>query len=120
MIQKRTRLQIADNTGAKIAQCIGIIGGTKHRYSKICDIINISIKSAEPRAMVKKGEVHKAVIVRQKNAFRRKDGSYLRFDDNAVVILNGFEPKGTRLFGPIPYELRQRFPKIISLAQDII
>lgn len=120
MIQKRTQLKIADNTGAKLGQCIGILGGTKHRYAKIGDIITVSIKQAEPRAMVKKGEVHKAVVVRQKNNFRRQDGSYLRFDDNAIVILDGFEPKASRLFGPIPYELRRRFPKIISLAEDII
>ncbi|MFH1392219.1 MAG: 50S ribosomal protein L14 [bacterium] len=120
MIQKRTKLAVADNSGAKIAECIGILGGTKHRYAKIGDIINVAIKSAEPRATVKKGEVQKAVVVRQKNNFHRQDSSYIRFDDNAVVILDGFEPKGSRLFGPMPYELRQRFPKIISLAQDII
>lgn len=120
MIQKRTKLIIADNTGAKMAQCIGILGGTKNRYARIGDIITVAIKSAEPRAIVKKGEVHKAVVIRQKKNFRRKDGSYLRFDDNAAIILDGFEPKGSRLFGPMPYELRQEFPKIISLAQDII
>lgn len=120
MIQTRTMLKLADNAGAKLAQCIKVLGGSKRRYAQINDIIVVSIKSAEPRTMVKKGEVHKAVVVRQKKALRRKDGSYIRFDDNAIVLLDNYEPKGSRLFGPIPYELKQRFPKIISLASEIL
>lgn len=120
MIQTRTMLKLADNAGAKLAQCIKVLGGSKRRYAQIGDLIVVSIKSAEPRTIVKKGEVHKAVVVRQKKALRRKDGSYIRFDDNAIVLLDNYEPKGSRLFGPIPYELKQRFPKIISLASEIL
>lgn len=121
MIQHRTMLSVADNSGAKLVQCIKVLGGTRRRYAGIGDIIVVTIKFAEPRKAVKKGEVQKAVIVRQKNAYRRKDGSYIRFDDNAVVILEGEEPKGGRIFGPIPREIKDRgFIKIASLAEEIV
>lgn len=120
MVQTETKLQVADNSGAKIVQCIKVLGGSRRRYAGIGDIIVVAIKEAGPRTQVKKKEVHKAVVARQKNALRRKDGSYIRFDDNSVILLDGFEPKATRLFGPIPYELRERFPKIISMANEIL
>lgn len=120
MIQTETKLQSADNSGAKIVQCIKVLGGSRRRYAGIGDIIVVAVQEASPRAQVKKKEVHKAVVVRQKKALRRKDGSYIRFDDNSVVLIEGFEPKATRLFGPMPYELRQKFPKIISMASEIL
>lgn len=121
MIQKRTMLRVADNTGAKKVQCIGVLKGTRHRYATLGDIIVVSIKEAEPRKMVKKGEVVRAVIVRQRNAKRRSDGSYIRFDDNAVVIVDGQEPKGGRIFGPIAREVKEMgFTTLSSLAQEII
>ena len=114
-------LNVADNSGAKLVQCIKVLGGTRRRYAAIGDIIVVAVKFAEPRKIVKKGEVQKAVVVRQKNAYRRKDGSYVRFDDNAVVILDGEEPKGGRIFGPIPREIKDRgFIKIASLAEEIV
>lgn len=114
-------LNIADNSGAKLAQCIKVLGGTRRRYAGIGDIVVITVKAAEPRKAVKKGEVHKALVVRQKNAFRRPDGSYIRFDDNAIVILEGDEPKGGRIFGPIPREIKEKgFSKIASLAEEIV
>jgi large subunit ribosomal protein L14 len=121
MIQVGTNLKIADNTGAKAIRVIRVLGGTKRRYAQIGDIIVASVKLAEPRKIVKKKEVVRAVIVRQKKAFRRKDGTYIRFDDNAAVILAGEEPKGNRIFGPVPRELKDRgFVKIISLATEVI
>jgi len=121
MIQHRTMLNVADNSGAKLVQCIKVLGGTRSRYAEIGDKIVVAVKFAEPRKAVKKGEVQKAVIVRQKNAYRRRDGSYIRFDDNAVVILEGDEPKGGRIFGPIPREIKDRgFNKIVSLAEEIV
>ena len=121
MIQHRTMLNVADNSGAKLVQCIKVLGGTRRRYAGIGDIVIVAVKFAEPRKQVKKGEVQKAVVVRQKNVFRRKDGSYIRFDDNAVVILEGEEPKGGRIFGPIPREIKDKgFTKIISLAEEIV
>jgi len=121
MIQHRTMLNIADNSGAKLAQCIKVLGGTRRRYAGIGDVIVVTIKAAEPRKIVKKGEVHKALVVRQKNAFRRPDGSYIRFDDNAIVILDGKEPKGGRIFGPLPREIKERgFTKIASLAEELV
>jgi large subunit ribosomal protein L14 len=115
-------LQVADNSGAKLVQCIRVLGGTKRRYAQIGDIIVVTVKVAEPRRPVKKHEVVKAVIVRQKRALRRSDGSYIRFSENAVVILDsGKDPKGGRIFGPIARELRDKgFDKIINLAQDIV
>ena len=121
MIQHRTMLNVADNSGAKLVQCIKVLGGTRSRYAQIGDIIVVAVNFAEPRKIIKKGEVQKALVVRQKNAFRRKDGSYLRFDDNAVVILEGEEPKGGRIFGPIPREIKEKgFNKIASLAEEIV
>jgi len=122
MIQTRTMLKVADNTGAKVIQCIRVLGGTRHRYAQIGDIIVGAVKLAEPRKPVKKHDVVKAVIVRQKKAFRRADGSYIRFDDNAVVILEAKKnPKGGRIFGPIAREIKEKgFEKIANLAQDIV
>lgn len=120
MIQAESKLKVADNTGAKIIQCIKVLGGSKRRYAGVGDIIVASVKEAEPRGMVKKGEVVRAVIVRTKKALRREDGTYVRFSDNAVVILEGKEPKGTRIFGPVPRELREKFIKIISLAPEVL
>jgi len=122
MIQPQTMLKVADNSGAKVIQCIKVLGGSRKRYARIGDIIVGAVKIAEPRKQVKKHEVVKAVIVRQKQTFRRSDGSYIRFDDNAVVILDANKnPKGGRIFGPIARELRDRgFDKIINLAQDIL
>jgi large subunit ribosomal protein L14 len=121
MIQVGTNLKIADNTGAKAIRVIRVLGGTRRRYAQIGDIIVASVKVAEPRKIVKKKEVVRAVIVRQKKAFRRKDGTYIRFDDNAAVILAGEEPKGNRIFGPVPRELKDRgYVKIISLAAEVL
>ena len=121
MIQHRTMLNVADNSGARLVQCIKVLGGTRRRYAQVGDIVVVTVKIAEPRKQVKKKEVHKALIVRQKNAFRRKDGSYIRFDDNAVVILEGEDPRGGRNFGPIPREIKDKgFNKIVSLAEEIV
>jgi len=121
MIQVGTNLKIADNTGAKAIRVIRVLGGTRRRYAQIGDIIVASVKLAEPRKIVKKKEVVRAIIVRQRKAYRRKDGTYIRFDDNAAVILDGKEPKGNRIFGPVPRELKDRgFVKIISLAPEVI
>ncbi len=114
-------LKVADNTGARIIQCIRVLGGTKRHYARIGDIIVAAVKVAEPRRLVKTHEVVRAVIVRQRVPMRRKDGSYIRFDDNAAVILDGKEPKGGRIFGPIPRELKERgFEKIASLAPEVL
>ncbi|NOQ68260.1 50S ribosomal protein L14 [Patescibacteria group bacterium] len=123
MIQQGSKLIAADNSGAKLVKCIKVLGGTKRRYAYIGDVIVVSIKAAEPRGQVKKGEVAKAVIVRQKKKFRRKDGSYIRFDDNAVVIVDKdkITPKATRVFGPVARELRNEgFMKIVSLAPEVL
>ena len=121
MIQAETRLKAADNTGAKIIECFKVLGGTRRRYASIGDIIVCSVKSAEPRGMIKKGDKVRAVIVRQKKSLRRKDGSYIRFDENAAVILDGKEPKGTRIFGPVARELRDKgYAKIVSLAPEVL
>lgn len=123
MIQHRTMLQVADNTGAKKLQCIGILGGYQQRHAQIGDVITCAIKEAAPRGMVKKGEVVHAVLVRQKKEVRRKDGTYIRFDENAAVIidLKTKEPKGTRIFGPVARELRNLgYQKIISLAPEVL
>ena len=122
MIQTQTMLKVADNSGAKIIQCIRVLGGTRRRYAQIGDIIVAAVKIAEPRRPVKKHDVVKAVIVRQKKALRRPDGSYIRFDDNAAVILDAAKnPKGGRIFGPVARELREKgFDKIINLAADIV
>ena len=123
MIQPRTMLNIADNTGARLAQVIKVLGGSKKRYARIGDIVVVSIKVAEPRKTVKKKDVHHALVVRQRNPFRRKDGSYVRFDENAIVIIDKVkkEPLGGRIFGPIPREIQERgYTKIISLAPEVI
>jgi large subunit ribosomal protein L14 len=121
MIQAETILKSADNTGAKIIKCFKVLGGSRRKYAQIGDIIVASVKSAEPRGMVKKGDKVRAVIVRQAKEFRRKDGTYIRFDENAVVILDGKEPKGTRIFGPIAREIREKgYNKIISLAPEVL
>lgn len=121
MIQAETRLIVADNTGAKVIECFKVLGGTRRRYAALGDIIVASVKSSDPRGSVKKGDKVKAVVVRQSQPYRRKDGSYIRFDDNAAVILEGKEPKGTRIFGPVARELRESgFGKIISLAPEVL
>ncbi len=121
MIQTRSMLKVADNSGAKLLQVIKILGGTRARYARLGDIVVASVKIAEPRKLVKKKDVVKAVIVRQHAPMRRADGSYIRFDDNAAVVLDGTEPKGGRIFGPVARELRDRgFNKIISLASEVV
>jgi large subunit ribosomal protein L14 len=121
MIQAETKLKAADNSGAKIIECFKVLGGTRRRYASVGDIIVCSVKSSEPRGLVKKGDKVRAVVVRTKKAVRRKDGSYIRFDENAAVILNEKEPKGTRIFGPIARELREKgFSKIVSLAPEVL
>lgn len=122
MIQMRTMLEVADNSGAKKLQCIQVPGGTKTRYARVGDIIVCSVKAAMPQAQIKKGDVVKAVIVRTKRDTLRPDGSIIRFDDNAAVIINEQKiPRGTRIFGPVPRELRDRdFMRIISLAPEVV
>lgn len=122
MIQAETVLQSADNSGARRLMCIKVLGGSKRRYARIGDIIKVTIKDAIPRGRVKKGEIYHAVVVRTRKGLRRPDGSAIRFDGNAAVLLNNrFEPIGTRIFGPVTRELRtSRFMKIISLAPEVL
>src|SRR5262245_23993938 len=122
MVQEYTRLNVADNTGAKKVMCIRIMGGSKRRYGSIGDEIVVAVKSAIPGAGIKKGDISHAVIVRTKREVRRKDGSYIRFDENAAVLINDDkEPKGTRIFGPVARELRDKqYMKIISLAPEVL
>lgn len=123
MLQTESLVKITDNAGGKIGKIFKVLGGSKKRYAQIGDIVVISVKVAEPRKAVKKKDVLQAVVVRQKNAFRRKDGSYIRFDDNAVVILEKGkkEPKAGRIFGPIPREISEKgFQKIASLAPEVL
>ena len=122
MIQMRTWLDVADNTGAKQVQCIHVLGGTRRRYATIGDIIVCAVKKALPSSEIKQGDVVKGVIVRTKRAIRREDGSYLRFDRNAIVLLdNDNNPRGTRIFGAVARELRQKnFMKILSLAPEVV
>jgi len=122
MLQMQSMLSAADNSGARRVQCIKVLGGSKRGYARIGDVIKVSIKEAQPVGMVKKGEVHKALIVRTKHAIRRADGSVLRFDHNAVVLVDDqMNPRGTRIFGPVARELREKnFMKIISLAPEVI
>ena len=122
MIQQESKLKVADNTGAKVVQCIQVVGGTGSRYARVGDTIIVSVKKAIPGGVVKKGEISKAVIVRAKKEVRRKDGSYIRFDENAAVLIdNQQEPKGTRVFGPVARELREKkFMKILSLAPEVL
>ncbi|MBD3419579.1 MAG: 50S ribosomal protein L14 [Chitinivibrionales bacterium] len=122
MIQVESILNIADNSGAKKIQCIRILGGTGRRYARVGDIIVVAVKDAIPNSPVKKGSVARAVVVRTKKEFGRKDGTYIRFSDNAAVIINeANEPKGTRIFGPVARELRERrFMRIVSLAPEVL
>jgi len=122
MIQQETRLSVADNSGAKEVLCIRVLGGTRRRYASVGDTIVVAVKSAMPAGGVKKGSVSKAVVVRTKKEVRRKDGSYIRFDDNAVVMLTATgDMKGTRIFGPVARELRENnFMKIVSLAPEVL
>jgi large subunit ribosomal protein L14 len=122
MIQTESRLEVADNTGAKSVLCIKVLGGSKRRYASVGDIIKVSIKEAAPRGRVKKGEIYSAVVVRTAKGIRRGDGSLIKFDGNAAVLLNNkLEPIGTRIFGPVTRELRtEKFMKIVSLAPEVL
>lgn len=121
MVQQESRLNVADNSGAKEVLVIRVLGGTKKRYATIGDTVVVAVKSALPSADIKKGSVSKAIVVRTKKEIRRQDGSYIRFDDNAVVMLNNAgEMRGTRVFGPVPRELRKSNMKIISLAPEVL
>ncbi len=123
MIQPRTMLKVVDNTGAKIIQCFHVLGGTRKRFAQIGDVIVATVKEAEPRRIVKKHEVVRALIVRQKSNFRRADGTYIRFDENAAVVLEGktSDPKGGRITGPLPREIKEKgFEKIANLATELI
>lgn len=121
MIQPRSILKVADNAGAKKLQVIKVLGGSRRRYAALGDVIVASVKEAEPRKVVKKKDVVRAVIVRQRAPYRRRDGTYIRFDDNAAVVVDGVEPKGGRVFGPVAREVRDRgFLKIASLAPEVI
>jgi len=122
MIQLRTMLHVADNSGAKIVQCVNVLGGTRRRYAQLGDIIVGTVKKAEPRKLVKKHEVVKAVVIRQRKEFRRNDGSYIRFDDNAIVILgDGKLPKGGRVFGPAAKEVKDKgFDNIAQMATELL
>ncbi len=122
MIQQESRLSVADNSGAKEVLCIRVLGGSKRRYASVGDKIVVTVKNAIPGGGVKKGEVSRAVVVRTKKEYRRKDGSYIRFDENAAVLLNeADEPRGTRIFGPVARELRDKqFMRIVSLAPEVL
>jgi large subunit ribosomal protein L14 len=121
MIQQESRLTVADNTGAKEVLCIRVLGGTGKRYATVGDKIVVTVKSAMPSGEAKKGQVSKAVVVRTRKEIRRADGSYIRFDDNAVVLLNNVdEVRGTRIFGPVARELREKYMKIVSLAPEVL
>ena len=122
MLQQESRLKVADNTGAKEVLTIRVLGGTKRRYARVGDKIVCSVKAADPNSNVKKGDVVRAVVVRTRKELRRRDGSYIRFDDNAAVLINNEgEPRGTRIFGPVARELREKqFMKIVSLAPEVL
>ncbi len=123
MIRPRTLLKVADNTGAKVVQCIQILGGSKRRYGKVGDVIVATVKEAEPRKEVKKHDVVRAVIIRQKKEIKRRDGSYIRFDDNACVILDGKskDPKGGKIIGPVALEVKEKgFEKVAGLAEELV
>ena len=122
MLQQESRMKVADNSGAKEVLCIRVLGGTKRRYASICDTVVVSVKEAMPSGNIKKGAVSRAVVVRTRKEIRRADGSYIRFDENAVVLLNqGGEMRGTRIFGPVARELREKqFMKIVSLAPEVL
>ncbi len=122
MIQKESRLRVADNSGARSVLCIGLLGGTRRRYARVGDEIVVTVKEAVPGGVIKKGEVVRAVVVRTRKEKRRVDGTYIRFDDNACVIIEaGRQPRGTRIFGPVARELREkRFMRIVSLAPEVL
>ena len=122
MIQAETKLSVADNSGAKVVNCIKVLGGSRRRYASVGDVVVVSVKEAIPNAKVKKGDVLKAVVVRTKKEIRRIDGSYIRFDENAAVLINEQRaPRGTRIFGPVGRELRdKRFMRIVSLAPEVL
>ena len=121
MIQQESRLDVADNSGAKEVLCIRVLGGSGKKYARVGDKVIVTVKSAIPSGEIKKGTVTQAVVVRTKNQIRRNDGSYIKFDDNAVVLLNTVgEIRGTRIFGPIPRELRDKYMKIVSLAPEVL
>lgn len=122
MIQLRTVLEVADNSGAKVVQCIKVLGGSRRRYARVGDIIVVALKEVEPNGALKKGEVKKAVVVRTRKEIRRPEGSYIKFDSNAAVLINDTkEPLGTRIFGPVARELRaKRYMKILSLAPEVL
>lgn len=122
MIQPRTMLKVVDNTGAKIVQCFKVLGGSRRRYAQIGDIIVASVKLAEPRKAIKKKDVVRCLVVRQKKPYRRADGSYIRFDENAVVLINEKrEPLGTRIFGPLPREIKEKgFESVANLALELV
>lgn len=122
MIQPQTLVKITDNTGGKTARVFKVLGGSKKRYARIGDRVMLAVQTAEPRKIVKKKDVLRGVVVRQRKPFRRKDGSYIRFDDNAVVIIEkeSKQPKGGRIFGPIPREISEGYQKIVSLAPEVI
>jgi len=122
MIQMQSRLEVADNSGAKRVQCIKVLGGSKRRYASIGDIIVVSVKEASPNSKVRKGDVRRAVVVRTRKEIARADGTYIRFDDNAAVLINNMgDPVGTRIFGPVARELRAKsYMKIVSLAPEVL
>jgi len=122
MIQERSVIKVADNSGAKIVRCFRILGGTRHRYAGVGDIIVASVQTAEPRKNVKKKDVVKVLVVRTKNSLRRPDGSYVRFDENAVVLIDAkMEPVATRIFGPLPRELKEKgYEKLMTMAEEIV
>ncbi len=122
MIQMQTYLNVADNSGAKLVQCIKVLGGTRKKYARVGDIIVVAVKDALPNAAIKKGTIERAVVVRTKKEYRRPDGTYIRFDDNACVIIDASKnPKGKRIFGPVARELREKdYMKIISLAPEVL
>lgn len=121
MLQQESKLKIVDNTGAKIGKVIRVLSGSSKKYGRIGDIVVLTVKKAEPRREIKKGDIVKALIVRQRAAFKRADQTYLRFDDNACIILEGKEPKGLRILGPVPRELKELgYPKILSIADEVV
>lgn len=122
MIQERSILKVADNSGAKIVRCFRILGGTRRRYARVGDVIVTSVQAAEPRKQVKKKDIVRVVVVRQRAPIRRKDGSYVRFDENAVVLIDAkLEPVATRIFGPMPRELKEKgFEKLMTMAEEIV
>ena len=122
MIQEQTLLKVADNSGAKLIRCFRVLGGTRRRYAGVGDLIVASVQIAEPRKQVKKKEIVRAVVVRSRAPIKRKDGSYVRFDENAAVLVDAKKlPRGTRIFGPIPREIKDKgYDKIVSLAQDVV